>query len=48
MNYHLRIENEADHDDVCSHTDQHKKAWKAELFQWIVVSQRITRGTTLA
>lgn len=47
VNYHLRIENKAKHDDVSSHNDQHEKAWKAEFFQWIVVSQRTTRGTTL-
>lgn len=40
MNSHLRIENKAKHGDVCSHTDQHEKAGKAELFQWIVASQK--------
>lgn len=46
MNYHLRIENKAKHDDVSSHTDQHEEAWKAEFFYRIVVSQGTTRGTT--
>lgn len=47
VNYHLGIDNKAKWDDVTSPTDQREKAWKGELFQWEVVSQRTRRDTTL-